>query len=182
MAVDAVIGAEGEFGANLRSPSLLGGGHSHGHSHSHGHYFSCEPPPGEPPPRDPPAATDQPNPPPTPRDCLRAQVEEGDHLQHRRRSQGVAWTMPELRGEKQKKQTRERMGLLERETNKQRRKRECRASHSDPHRRRPHPCLTKCCAAAPFSRSPLSTKPSSPRTPKLARFPSSVRLRVSQSR
>ncbi|GMN65142.1 hypothetical protein TIFTF001_034215 [Ficus carica] len=30
-AVDAVIGAEGEFGANLRSPSLLGGGHGHSH-------------------------------------------------------------------------------------------------------------------------------------------------------
>lgn len=39
-AVDAVIGAEREFGANLRSPSLLGGGHGHGHGHSHGHYFS----------------------------------------------------------------------------------------------------------------------------------------------
>ncbi|GMN59669.1 hypothetical protein TIFTF001_028773 [Ficus carica] len=43
-AVDAVIGAEREFGANFRSPSLLGGGHGHGHSHSHshshGHYFS----------------------------------------------------------------------------------------------------------------------------------------------
>ncbi|GMN57939.1 hypothetical protein TIFTF001_027039 [Ficus carica] len=38
MAVDAVIGAEGEFGANLKLPSLLGGGH--GHCHNHGHYFS----------------------------------------------------------------------------------------------------------------------------------------------
>ncbi|GMN63230.1 hypothetical protein TIFTF001_032314 [Ficus carica] len=40
MAVDTVIGAEGEFGANLRSPSPLGSGHGHGH----GHYFSGEPP------------------------------------------------------------------------------------------------------------------------------------------
>ncbi|GMN58970.1 hypothetical protein TIFTF001_028069 [Ficus carica] len=39
-AVDTIIGAECEFGANLRSPSLLGGEHDHGHSHSHGHYFS----------------------------------------------------------------------------------------------------------------------------------------------
>ncbi|GMN52851.1 hypothetical protein TIFTF001_021986 [Ficus carica] len=39
--VDAVIGAEGEFGANLRSSSLLSGGHGHSHSH----YFSRNPPP-----------------------------------------------------------------------------------------------------------------------------------------
>ncbi|GMN45647.1 hypothetical protein TIFTF001_014825 [Ficus carica] len=43
---------------------------------------------GEPPPRDPLAAIDQPNPPPTPRDRLRAQVEEGDDLRHRLRSWG----------------------------------------------------------------------------------------------
>ncbi|GMN57900.1 hypothetical protein TIFTF001_026990 [Ficus carica] len=83
------------------------------------------------------------------------------------------------------KQRREKVGFLEREINKQRGERE-----------RENVGLliriivvvglitvwTKCCAAAPFLMSPLSTKPSSPRTPELVRFPSSVRLRVSQSR
>ncbi|GMN69552.1 hypothetical protein TIFTF001_038603 [Ficus carica] len=140
-------------------------------------------PPGEPPPRDPPAATDQRNPPPTPRTST--------STSRGRRPPSTSPTVTGCRvddvgarSRETNKQRRERVGFLERETNKQRRERErkCRASHSDPRRCRPHPVWTKCCAMAPFSRSPLSTKPSSPRTPELARFLSSVRLRVSQSR
>ncbi|GMN46915.1 hypothetical protein TIFTF001_016105 [Ficus carica] len=116
-AVNAIIRAESKFGANLRSPSLLGGRHGHGHSHT----------------------------------------------------------------------TEERESGIFRERNKQTEKRE---------REKKNVGLliriliviglihvwTKCYAAVPFSSSPLSTKPSSQRTPELARFLSSVRLRVSQSR
>ena len=81
------------------------------------------PSPREPPPRDLPAATDQPNPPPTPRPCT--------STSRGRRPPSTSPTVTGCRvddaGARRRetnKQRRERVGFLERETNKQRRERE----------------------------------------------------------